>query len=78
MFSNREDKIIKIIGKRKLSINDITVELFKDDPTAPFDTHIVVSNSIRRVIKKCEHYKNTWTLVKERADGEVYVSKVLL
>lgn len=78
MFSNREDKIIKIIGKKQLSINDITTELFKGDINAPFDTHIVVSNSIRRVIKKCAHYHLDWTLEKQRIEGEVIVSKVLV
>lgn len=78
MFSNREEKIINIVGKKKLRINDITTELFKEDENAPFDTNITVSNSIRRIIKKCDHYKVGWTLVKERTDGEIWIKRISL
>ena len=78
MFSIREEKIINIIGRKKLRINDITFELFREDKNAPFDSNITVSNSIRRIIKKCDYYKIGWTLEKNRKDGEILVSKVNL
>lgn len=76
MFSEREIKIIRIIGKKKLTIEDVSSELFKGDKNTPFDANITVSNSIRRIINKCAFYSSHWTLTKERSNGKMYIKKV--
>lgn len=74
-FSERELKIIKIIGRRKLTLAQITMELFQKDKTKPFDSVQVVGNSIRRIIKKCHYHKLDWTLTKHREDFKLYIKK---
>lgn len=74
-FSTREVKLLNILNKRKMTIKDLAYELFKGDKEAPMDQEITISNSVRRIVKKCEFYKLDWTLVKQRIDGQLYVLK---
>ena len=76
-FSQREWDIIKIIGRRKLTFEQISSELFRKGDK-PFDDTITVGNSIRRIIKKCGHHKLAWTLEKIRKEGKLYVKKIKL
>lgn len=75
MFSEREEKIIKIIGESRVSISHVTKELFKNEEM-PFDARIIVGNAIIRIAKKCEHYKLDWTLFKNRNNAKLTVSKI--
>lgn len=75
MFSEREQQVIKIVGTRKLTLHDISLELFKGSRDKPFDTEISVANTVRRIIKKCSHYKLKWILVKNRDDKKLFISK---
>lgn len=76
MFSEREKLIIKIIGRKKSTISKIADVMVGTPGTGiPFDAEITVGNAIRRIIKKCEHYKLDWTLVKKRSDGKLLISK---
>jgi hypothetical protein len=77
ILSTREDSIIKILGKRKMTIKEISEELFKDHHPndRPFDAEISVGNSIRRIIEKCEHYAPGWTLIKERKGNRLLIRK---
>lgn len=75
MFSEREEKIIKIIGKNRITIEDLTKKLFKDE-VAIFDAEITVGNSIRRIIKKCEHHKLDWTLFRNKDERRLIVTKI--
>lgn len=74
MFSDREMKIIKIIGRRKLTIKRVVVKLFEKDGE-PFHSDIVVSNSIRTIISKCKFYKLPWTLIKFRDNKKLYIKR---
>lgn len=74
MFSDREQKIINIIGRKKLTYNDIISELFKNG-SKPFDTNITVANSVRRIIRKCSHHNLKWTLTKFREENKLFVKK---
>jgi hypothetical protein len=75
MFSNREEEIIKIIGKKKVTIKIIAGELF-ENKILPFDWEISVGNSVRRIIEKCEHYKLPWTLTKIKEGRHDLISKI--
>lgn len=74
MFSEREEKIIKIIGRKKITISDIDESLFTDE-TRPLDSTIHVANSVSRIIEKCEYHKLNWTLEKNRKDRKLYVKR---
>jgi len=73
IWSNREQKILKIIGKKELTLEQISSKLFKDDK--PFEDDITIANSIRRIIKKCKHHDLNWTLTKSRDGRKLLVKK---
>lgn len=73
MFSERELKVIKAVGKKKSTLQDIANEVFKDEYKFPFDAAISVGNTIRRIIKKCEYHGEDWTFAKERNDGKMLI-----
>ncbi len=61
MFSPTETKIIEIIGKKKMTIAEITDELH-DTEYRPLNANNRVSSAIRRINDKCIHYKLKWEL----------------
>lgn len=69
MFSDRESKVIKILGKKPMTLKQIAEKLFKDK--IPMDANIMVSNSVSRINKKCHFNKEGWTLEKLRGKGNV-------
>lgn len=77
VFSDREQLILKIIGKkRNMTIQMITNEMIETPGTSiPFDAEVTVGNSIRRIIKKCEAFKIHWTLKKNKIDGRMVITK---
>lgn len=74
MFSEREDEIIKIIGRKGMTIEQIAKELF-EGKVKRFDYTISVGNSIRRIIKKCDYHNLDWTLNKNRDDSKLIITK---
>jgi len=74
VFSEREQKIINIIGRKKLTLREITKELFKKGDR-PFDSEITVSNSVRRIIMKCSYHNLDWTLTKDRENNRLTIKK---
>ena len=75
-FSNREQKILKIIGRKKLRLYEIAEELFKGEKKVPLDPTIVVANSVTRIIRKCEHFNVGWTLDKIRVHNKLYIKRM--
>ena len=73
-FSERESAIIKIIGKKSVTVEDISNQLFKLG--APLDSGVLITNSIRRIIKKCQHHELEWTLSKDRSKGKMTLKRV--
>lgn len=72
MFSDREEKIIKIIGIKKMSIGEVATKLFEK---LPLDSSILVANSITRINRKCKFYNLTWSIKKERKKNTTLVSR---
>lgn len=72
-FSEREAAIIKIIGRRRLTLEDISTELFKNSST--LDPKIAIANSVTRIIKKCSHYNLKWTLEKTRKNNKLTIKR---
>jgi hypothetical protein len=73
-FSPRENEIIKIVRNRKLTVKQISAELFPDQSKKPFDDCVGINNSIRRINEKCAFYKLEWSLVRNK----LTISKVNL
>ena len=71
MFSDREEKIIKIIGKKEMTLGDIAQKLFADE--MPMDANIKVNNSVNRITTKCTWYKQSWTLTKTKENNRIVV-----
>lgn len=72
MFSEREEKILKAIGGKKTTVKEICDKIFPTDESKPFDSEIAVTNTIRRIIEKCEYHKLDWTLNRVK-DGHKYI-----
>jgi len=75
MFSEREQQIIKVIGRSKMNYKEIAKQVFGNSNDRPMDANITVSNSITRIIKKCEHYKLKWTFTKGRDNNRVVIKR---
>lgn len=75
MFSERETKVLRIIGTREKSIQQIAASLFDADDM-PMDSNILVSNCVNRIIKKCKFNELEWTLEKRRAGNTIAVKRV--
>lgn len=72
MFSEREQKILDILGEREMTLGDIALKLFKI-PT--MDQTIKVNNSISRINSKCMLHNKKWFLNKIRKDRKLLVTK---
>lgn len=76
-FSKRENAIIKILNfKSKKTYHGIAKELFADKADGILDSEIIVGNTVRRIIKKCNHRGLDWTIEKIRKNGRVHVRKI--
>lgn len=62
MFSPTEKVIIKIIGRRKITIAEITEKYLEDADPAPITPNNYIGLVVRRIVAKCNHYKLNWTL----------------
>jgi hypothetical protein len=74
-LSEREKLIVKVIGNKKLTVKEIAEAVFYNKSSLVFDREISVTNAIRRIIKKCEHYKHDWTLVREKSGNHYIIYK---
>lgn len=74
MFSPRETEILKLLGRRRMTYNNIALELFPHP--IPIDAEISVGNSIRRIIKKCEAEKLKFQIVKKKINGYMTVWRI--
>ena len=73
MFSIREERVLRIIGRKKLTYSEISAELFKDTKT--LDQNIKVANTINKINKKCDFHSTSWQLIKSRKDNSVAFRK---
>ncbi len=61
IFSPHESEILKIIGKRKVTIAEITAEFYAER-TKLFDSSNYIASVVRRINRKCDHIKAPWRL----------------
>lgn len=70
MFSEREEKIIKMLNKGNRTVKEMVSKIFVERP--PFNAEISISNSISRILKKCDFHDLNWTVEKSKVEGERY------
>ncbi len=59
MFSETEEKVLKLLGSKKLSIAKLTEEFFKGQKK-PINPNAVVSSAINRINKKADFHNLEW------------------
>ena len=62
LFSSTELKVLKVLSTRKMTIEKITKQVYKNDKKLPMNAHIVIAGLVRRINKKCEFYDLKWKL----------------
>ncbi len=60
IFSVNEEKVLKILGSRTMTLKELTDEFFEGDP--PFEANNRVGFIIRRIENKCDHHNLNWTI----------------
>lgn len=78
VLSPREKDILKIIGRKKVTIKLIAHELFRKSDNPPFDSEITINNSVKRIIRKCKYHKLNWTLERTKVNNRFVIRKVFI
>lgn len=61
MFSPLQEKILKILGRKSMTIVDITTAVYSRKKKH-FSANNGVGNAIRRINEKCNYHKLAWFL----------------
>lgn len=67
IFSPTEQKLLKTLGKKKMSLLELTETMFKDEKKKPINGSIIIGGMITRINKKCAFYELPWYLNGEGA-----------
>ena len=62
VFSPTEFEILKIIGRKKMTISQIVEVYFEGSTSEILDANNLVAGVVRRINKKCRFYKMDWFL----------------
>lgn len=62
LFSPMEKQILKIVGKRKITIVEITEKYLEKFESNALQPNNVVSGAINNINKKCKRHKLKWFL----------------
>lgn len=75
-FSKTEQEILDVIGKRKLTIKEITDKHFGTDQ--PLEAGNRIAGVVRRIKRKCEYYEDIGWTIRDESEGKeklVWVEK---
>lgn len=61
-FSDRELKVLKTLGKKKMTLRQLSDKVFTDDV---MNAQIMMATLVTRVQKKCKFHKLNWSLLSE-------------
>lgn len=75
IFSTREIDVLGIIGRKKLTVRKITGMYYSEYMVIPFNSEILIHNTIRNIRNKCNYHKLDWTLNKIKKDGNLVIFK---
>jgi len=62
MFSNHEKAVIKILGRKEMSIANISQVFYKDE-VRPLNGENYIAGVVRRIESKCEYNGLDWTIM---------------
>lgn len=62
IFSPSEQNLLKILGKKRMSLIEITEKMFKDEKKKPINGSILVGGMVNRINKKCDWHDLNWFL----------------
>lgn len=65
-FSPSEHRVLHIIGRRKMKIEEVAERYFGEDYTDTDDQNYI-AGVVRRIARKCDRHKAKWTLLGEGA-----------
>lgn len=60
IFSPTENKVLKLLGKRKLTIAELTLKFHSGRP--PLEANNNIAAAVRRINAKCDHHDLPWFL----------------
>lgn len=70
MFSEAEWEIIRILGRRKMTIAQLTENFyFNGGKPNIVEPNNYIGAAVRRISKKCENNRLSWTIVGKRGAG---------
>lgn len=80
MFSSLETEVIKRIGKKRMTITDLSRTFIKTphDRVDVFELNNSLAGVVRRIARKCEFYKLDWTIKgtgRGRAGKTIWITK---
>lgn len=59
MFSDAEKKLLKVLGRKKKTITELTIDYYGD---LPYGKSNYIASVVRRINAKCEHHGTSWYL----------------
>ena len=62
MFSANEHIVIKILGRKKMSIREITQRFYALDYEPKINDNNYIASVVRRIKHKCENNEVNWTI----------------
>ncbi len=62
MFSTNEAQVLKIIGRRKMTIIEITDKYYHSRGPRPMNANNYIGMVVRRINTKCEYHNLPWGL----------------
>ena len=62
MFSNHEKAVIKILGRKEMTIANIAQVFYKDE-LRPLNGENYIAGVVRRIKNKCEYNELPWTIM---------------
>jgi tagatose-1,6-bisphosphate aldolase len=60
LFSKSEQKVIKVLGRKKMTITDLVKGFYRSK--RPVDANNKIGTYVRRIQKKCKFHDLPWTL----------------
>lgn len=79
MFSQIQEKILEILGKKEMTIQDIAKEVYKGSKDKPLSPNNSIVSAISYINLKCYKNKLDWIIEGEgsgRKGKTVYIKKV--
>ncbi len=65
VFSPSEQKILAILGRKRMTLTQITEKFYKGWVTTHLDASVPIASAIRRINRKCEKFHMGWKLAGE-------------